>query len=53
VFKAYRKQVEKSSILRQFREDVFRRAELAEDWGRNKKNLKEQATIEKLMEGDR
>jgi hypothetical protein len=34
VFKAYRKQVEKSSILRQFREDVFRRAELADDWGR-------------------
>lgn len=33
VFRAYRKQVEKGSILRQFREDVFRRSELTEDWG--------------------
>lgn len=32
VFKAYRGQVEKGSILRQFREEVFRRAELNEDW---------------------
>lgn len=32
VFKAYRKQVEKGSILRQFREEVFRRSELQGDW---------------------
>ena len=32
VFKAYRNEVEKGSVLRQFRQDVFRRAELIEDW---------------------
>jgi len=32
VFKAYRKQVEKGSILRQFREEVFRKSELRGDW---------------------
>lgn len=32
VFKAYRSQVEKTSVLRQFRQEVFRRSELSNDW---------------------
>ena len=32
VFQAYRSQVEKSSILRQFRESVFRRSKLNGEW---------------------
>lgn len=46
VFKAYRSQVEKTSVLRQFRQEVFRRSELSSDWENEQK--KEAAEQQKL-----
>lgn len=37
VFKAYRNQVERTSVLRQFRQEVFRRSELSSEWENQKK----------------
>jgi hypothetical protein len=53
VFRAYRKQVEKGSILRQFREDVFRRSELTEDWGSARSMNKEHHELEKMLGTDK
>lgn len=53
VFKSYRKQLEKGSILRQFREDVFRRSELAEDWDASKKMAEEDSKLRKMLNVDR
>jgi hypothetical protein len=36
VFNAYRNQMEKSSVLREFRQEVFRRSELNVDWEKSK-----------------
>lgn len=53
VFKSYRKQVEKSSILRQFREDVFRRSELTGDWDPSKKMEEDDRKFRKMLKVDR
>lgn len=53
VFKSYRKQVEKSSILRQFREDVFRRSELSGDWDASKKLVEDDRKLRKMLNVDR
>lgn len=53
VFKAYREQVEKGSILRQFREDVFRRSELAGDWNQTNKMEKQSRELEKMLKVDK
>jgi hypothetical protein len=37
VFKAYRNQVEQTSVLRQFRQEVFRRSELNNEWETQRK----------------
>ena len=37
LFKTYRNKVEKSSILRQFRQEVFRRTEINSEWQAIKK----------------
>ena len=50
VFKAYRKQVEKGSILRQFREEVFRKSELRGDWQlQETKQKRELQGLEKML----
>lgn len=52
VFKAYRSQVEKTSVLRQFREEVFRRAELSSEWENQKKReVEEQKQFAELIHG--
>lgn len=53
VFKAYRQQVEKGSILRQFREDVFRRSELSEDWNKTNSMKKQSKNLEKMLNVDK
>lgn len=53
VFKAYRSQVEKGSILREFRREVFRRSELSEEWDSLKtKEKKEQQQLEEMLKGE-
>ena len=52
-YEAYRSEVEKGSVLRQFRQDVFRRAELIEDWDGEMKPQKKQAEVEKMMNTNR
>ena len=50
VFKAYRHQVEKGSILRQFRKEVFRRSEIDRDWeAEQRKDLKEHRDLHKML----
>ena len=54
VFKAYRKQVEKGSILRQFREEVFRKSELRGDWElQETKQKREVQGLEKMLNVDK
>ena len=54
VFKAYRKQVEKGSILRQFREEVFRKSELRGDWElQETKQKREVQGLEKMLNADK
>lgn len=53
VFKAYRKQIQKGSILRQFRHDVYRRSQLAGDWDGSYKAEAEDRKLRKMMNADK